>query len=156
MVAGGEPPDLGADRLDHTGALVATDDRQRHGHVAGAGVVVGVAHPGGAHAHEHVGGSGVVELDVLDAPVLPDPPEHRGACGRRHGLPLLSVGRPPAGIDPRPARLPPGPSTALPGGDDRPPTATAGCARDAPGRDRFRPRSALRRRARPGSGKVDG
>ncbi len=59
----------GADRFDHPGTLVAADDGERHGHVAGDQVLVGMAHARGRQLDEHLALFGRVELDGLDAPV---------------------------------------------------------------------------------------
>ena len=88
---GGDPgPDL-----DHlASALVAADDRElleadqlgdlgRQDHVAGDEVLVGVAQARGSELDLDLAGLRLVELDVLDAPVVADPVEN--CCARLHG-----------------------------------------------------------------------
>src|SRR5690606_13831163 len=94
VVAGLEGGDAGPD-LDHLArALVTTDDRQllkaHHGgdlgiedHVAGDEVLIGVAEARSGQLDLDLAGLGIVELDVLDAPVGSDLPEDR--CTSFHG-----------------------------------------------------------------------
>ena len=83
--------DARADLLDDTGALVAADHRQGHGHVARDEVLVGVAHAGRRELDEHLTVLGRVELDGLHAPVGVTLPQDGGfglhgaspGCGAR-------------------------------------------------------------------------
>ena len=78
VVAGGDAGDARADLLDDAGALVAADDREGDGDVAGDEVGVGVAQPGGGQLDEDLLLLGRVELDLLDAPLLAEAPQHGG------------------------------------------------------------------------------
>ena len=69
VVARRDPGDALADLEHDAGALVTADDGRDAGQVAGADVVVGVAHAGGHHLHEDLTGLGRVELDLLDRPL---------------------------------------------------------------------------------------
>jgi hypothetical protein len=69
----------GADRLDHAGALVAEDRRERRRVHALRRVQVGVADAGRGVAHQHLAGARRLELDLLHA--------ERRAERAQHGRP---------------------------------------------------------------------
>ena len=75
MVALLDGRDLGADRLDHAGALVAEHDRQRVRGRAGDHVPVAVADAARGDPHRHFARTGLGELDVLDRQRPVDLPE---------------------------------------------------------------------------------
>ena len=58
--------DLGSDRLDEPGALVAEDDRRRPVPLALVGVEVGAADADGAHAHDDLAGQRLLDVELLD------------------------------------------------------------------------------------------
>ena len=89
MIAGLEPVDAGPNLLDDSGPLVATDDRQRHGHVPGDQVLVGVAHPRRGKADEQFALLGGIELDGLDTPIAVAFPQD-GGFGLHGFLPKVS------------------------------------------------------------------
>ena len=97
VVAGREPVDALADLQHHAGALVPTDDGQRHRQVAGDRVLVAVAQPGGGELHQHLtrpGGSSSISSTLHGEPishkmaafVFIDPPRNgvvvTRSCGR--------------------------------------------------------------------------
>jgi hypothetical protein len=92
VIAGFEVAHLLARLADDARALVPADHRDvPQGHVPGREVIVGVAQAGGDHLHQHLGGAGLVELDLL---YLPRPgllPEHGCACPHRLSLRLLRL-----------------------------------------------------------------
>ena len=66
VVADLDAGDVGADGLDHAGALVAADDRRGRDRALAARQHVGVAHAGADDAHEQLVGPRVGQLDLLD------------------------------------------------------------------------------------------
>jgi hypothetical protein len=74
VVADLQVPHPGTDLLHYAGTLVATDDRQRHGKVAGADVMIRVAEPGGLEGHQDLTVLRAVEVYFLDTPFLIDCP----------------------------------------------------------------------------------
>ena len=102
VVADLHGPHPGPDGLDHAGALVAADDREeaveahhrehlrRRDHVAGDEVLVAVAQAGGLPAHEDLTLLRIVDVDLLDLPVLLGSPQDGGVGLRAH---LTAPGR---------------------------------------------------------------
>jgi hypothetical protein len=89
VVTGAEVGNTGADLLHHPGALVAAHHREGEGDVAGDDVVVGQAQPGGGQLDQHLALAGRVEVDLLHAPLLAQPPENPGL--RLHWSVLPSI-----------------------------------------------------------------
>ncbi len=75
---GSMPVDAGADLFHDAGAFVAADHRERDGDVAGDQVGVGMAQPGGGELDEDLLLLRRVEVDLLDAPLLPEAPQDGG------------------------------------------------------------------------------
>ena len=72
--------DVGADLLDHAGALVPEHGRRVAGGVgAGGGVEVGVADAAGGESDQDLAGARLGQLDLLHAERLAELLEHRGA-----------------------------------------------------------------------------
>jgi hypothetical protein len=92
-VAGGDPGDALADLLDDAGALVAADDRQPDGGVAGSDVVIGVAQAGRHDLDTDLVRLRLVELQVDDFPADMRGPGDRGARGDAHLLRSLPSAR---------------------------------------------------------------
>ena len=177
----------GSDLGHHAGALVATDHREhrvdvedlehlgRGAHVAGAEVLVGVAHAGVGHLDDHLVGTGRIDLDLLDLPRLVEP--RTDGCARLHvgDLPFVDPGPGPfrsgrqlraRGVDVEPRSPITGVVVGPSGGRDRRPSGGGGPRRirwtgaERPGpprrrdrRSRSRPsrrRRPWRPRARPG------
>ena len=84
VITGLRPRDPGADLLHHAGAFVPEHDRQRHRPLALHHVIVGVAHAGRGHAHEHLAVLRVVELQGFDLERFVGFVENR--CLHLHGL----------------------------------------------------------------------
>jgi hypothetical protein len=63
--------DVGADRLDDPGGLVAEQEREVVVDAALAVVQVGVAHPAGLHLHHHLAGTGIGDDDVTSSTGAP-------------------------------------------------------------------------------------
>ncbi len=84
MVAGLQPRDTLADLLDYARALVTAHQRQPADQVAGAGVLVRVAQPGGDEPDQHLADLRGIKLKLSDLPVLPCPAHDR--CPGLHPL----------------------------------------------------------------------
>ena len=83
-VAGRDVGDVGPDRLDHAGRLVAEQERELVVDAALAVVQVGVAHAARLHLHERLAGTGVGHLDHLDGHRLLDGLGHHRTHLLRH------------------------------------------------------------------------
>ena len=84
VISRGDAPHALTDALDDSGALVATDERQRDRQVAGDDVLVGVTDPRSRHPDEHGLGARLAQLDFLDLPGRVHLVQHR--CVGLHGL----------------------------------------------------------------------
>src|SRR5438874_3832899 len=93
-VTGLQRRDARSELLDHAGTLVSADEREharqthrdadlvRQDHVAGDEMLVRVTQAGGEPADEDLAVLRLVDLDVLDLPLLMGAPKHR--CARLH------------------------------------------------------------------------
>lgn len=92
VIAGFEAAHLPARLADDARALVPADHRDvPQGHVPGRELIAGAAQAGGDHLHQHLGGAGLVELDLLYLPLPGLLPEHGCACPHRLSLRLLRL-----------------------------------------------------------------
>ena len=64
MVAGRQPGDAGADRVDHARRLVSENDRQRARERAVGDAEIGVADAAVRHPHADLAGAGIADLDA--------------------------------------------------------------------------------------------